>query len=1080
MENFEVRAKSFTIKWVNAPDFSTIQWELKPLKRSINFSIYRYNKTDNSSNNLSIPTNSSSSSTVENLSLDEVNSVPHKMFSELHQSMRDSFDSTTSTVNSPSTVNGSGFNEQGPSTPSATAMSLNQSTRKRGDSFASISSSNSNSAGGDNSMNSTLEEKLDKHLVKERWIGRCEGDQLVTGKFEVATGGLFAFVFDNTFSKHKAKKIRFHQYIESEANENKIITLSSMQTDGQLHTITEDHDSALEDPESTNATAGDSTQLSNDVKEKQIKVLIPNTAPPQPTHVQFSLPAKEQQPNKGSASIFKVKGGQYLQGFLMKKKRRRSGAKKFSKRFFVLNFKYGALDYYLNDMNNRIRGNMYIKNVIISADAKQLMFYLDSGIEQWVLKAFCEDDFNVWVQAFNFIKKQNKQDTTQYMLGSLTTKQPVGGEEEEEEEELDVNEPTIDGLLKGDVDDDDDASLDDARPGRSSSIHSTLNPHFRSVEERISSIKELSENLLNSAKPVVVAPVQEVVKKPSVERRGSLFWKKNRKERDVTPSSTPQLQPPLSHSDSSIKLAEKIRQLEIQYQLLMNTETNRGFSRPPITSPTRRVLSRTDTTATSVMSQEFVDAQEYIEEMNQVVHMVNSSDHENDDDDYDDEDDEFDFEVDSNSVQQQPPPAKQLDEKSATTRAKSESNIFDSALSIEKTNIQSSTDDDLYPLGFEGEVHYRDDIKASVSEPPSLISFLRKNIGKDLSTISMPVSANEPLTFLQKYCESFEYSNLLTEALNSPMETGERILKIACFSISYLSSYRAKVRNSRKPFNPLLGESYELVRKDLGIRVVTEKVVHRPAVFAAHVDSKTWTIDHVLSPMQRIGGKSAEVSIKGEVIMRCSNGEVYRWTQPITLLKNLIAGEKYSEPYSSITVSCNNGYSATASFKAGGMFAGRSEELEIKAKNPQNHTLPLSVTGTWTEELKFQDTNKTVWKASPLVKDDKKKFGFTKFAATLNDISEIDRASAPTDSRWRPDQREYENGNLDEAEKLKVVLEEEQRKRRKDSDGKPAVHTPAFFKKVGEGELDWEYVSGEKGYWARRKQNNWDGLLKLW
>ena len=46
METFEVRSKSFTIKWVKAPDNTYIRWELKPLKRSINLGIYRYNSRD--------------------------------------------------------------------------------------------------------------------------------------------------------------------------------------------------------------------------------------------------------------------------------------------------------------------------------------------------------------------------------------------------------------------------------------------------------------------------------------------------------------------------------------------------------------------------------------------------------------------------------------------------------------------------------------------------------------------------------------------------------------------------------------------------------------------------------------------------------------------------------------------------------------------------------------------------------------------------------------------------------------------------------------------------------------------------
>lgn len=52
----------------------------------------------------------------------------------------------------------------------------------------------------------------------------------------------------------------------------------------------------------------------------------------------------------------------------------------------------------------------------------------------------------------------------------------------------------------------------------------------------------------------------------------------------------------------------------------------------------------------------------------------------------------------------------------------------------------------------------------SGNEVPSLWGILKKNIGKDLSRISMPVALNEPLGVLQRMCEELEYSELLDAA----------------------------------------------------------------------------------------------------------------------------------------------------------------------------------------------------------------------------------------------------------------------------------------------------------------------------
>ena len=49
-------------------------------------------------------------------------------------------------------------------------------------------------------------------------------------------------------------------------------------------------------------------------------------------------------------------------------------------------------------------------------------------------------------------------------------------------------------------------------------------------------------------------------------------------------------------------------------------------------------------------------------------------------------------------------------------------------------------------------------------EDVSLWSVLKQCIGKELSKITMPISFNEPLSFLQRLAEYMEYSQLLHQA----------------------------------------------------------------------------------------------------------------------------------------------------------------------------------------------------------------------------------------------------------------------------------------------------------------------------
>ncbi|KAK2096179.1 hypothetical protein P7K49_025213 [Saguinus oedipus] len=124
----------------------------------------------------------------------------------------------------------------------------------------------------------------------------------------------------------------------------------------------------------------------------------------------------------------------------------------------------------------------------------------------------------------------------------------------------------------------------------------------------------------------------------------------------------------------------------------------------------------------------------------------------------------------------------------------------------------------------------------------SLWNILRNNIGKDLSKVAMPVELNEPLNTLQRLCEELEYSELLDKAAQIPsplermvtnvgkqgkeqtcrfQEHSQSQVYVAAFAISaYASSY---YRAGSKPFNPVLGETYECIREDKGFQFFSEQ-----------------------------------------------------------------------------------------------------------------------------------------------------------------------------------------------------------------------------------------------------------------
>lgn len=113
---------------------------------------------------------------------------------------------------------------------------------------------------------------------------------------------------------------------------------------------------------------------------------------------------------------------------------------------------------------------------------------------------------------------------------------------------------------------------------------------------------------------------------------------------------------------------------------------------------------------------------------------------------------------------------------------------------------------------------------------------LKSMIGKDMTKMTLPVSFNEPTSLLQRVAEDMEYTDLLDTAADRTDPT-ERMVYVAAFAAS---EYASTIGRVAKPFNPLLGETYEYARPDKGYRFFIEQVSHHPPIGAAWAESPKW------------------------------------------------------------------------------------------------------------------------------------------------------------------------------------------------------------------------------------------------
>uniref|UniRef100_A0A8C5PYS1 Oxysterol-binding protein n=1 Tax=Leptobrachium leishanense TaxID=445787 RepID=A0A8C5PYS1_9ANUR len=383
----------------------------------------------------------------------------------------------------------------------------------------------------------------------------------------------------------------------------------------------------------------------------------------------------------------------------------------------------------------------------------------------------------------------------------------------------------------------------------------------------------------------------------------------------------------------------------------------------------------------------------------------------------------------------------------------------------------------------------------------NLWSIMKNCIGKELSKIPMPVNFNEPLSMLQRLTEDLEYHELLDKAAKCENSV-EQMCFVAAFSVS---SYSTTVHRTAKPFNPLLGETFELDRlEDLGYRSICEQVSHHPPAAAHHVYSRNgWNLWQEITIASKFRGKYLSIMPLGDIHLEFNSGNHYVWRKVTSTVHNIIVGKLWIDQSGDIEIinyktkdKCQMKFTPYSYFSRD---IARKVTGVVSDSNGKAHYV---LSGTWDEKIECakivqssqgngsaEGKQKTVyqtlppkilWKKYPLPENAENMYHFSELALTLN---EPEDEVAPTDSRHRPDQRLMENGKWDEANVEKQRLEEKQRavRRRREAEAVEALeegndyegYLPLWFERKVDpytGELMCTYRGG---YWESKEKQDW-------
>lgn len=369
---------------------------------------------------------------------------------------------------------------------------------------------------------------------------------------------------------------------------------------------------------------------------------------------------------------------------------------------------------------------------------------------------------------------------------------------------------------------------------------------------------------------------------------------------------------------------------------------------------------------------------------------------------------------------------------------------------------------------------------------------VRQCVGEEMSQLNLPIFFCEPLSMAQRMTEAFQYATILDKAalLEDP------ILRMQYVATFIVASYSGDVDRVRKPFNGLLGETFEFTSQNGGFRSLVEQVSTQPAVTALHCEGKHFTVYSSIQSRVRLWGKNVEVHVPSvSTIVFPGRNEVYTFNHVNTRVHNLIIGKLWIEHCGEVEVhNHSNGLRAVLNFKPCGWFSRDLHMVQGTVLSPNLDALHY-LCGKWPEELyssvkaldhatvcamsdeqKKEHGVQLLWRSvprNPLAAD---YYDLPLFAITLNELRpEMKACLPPTDSRFRPDVRLMEEGDYKRAAVERNRIEAKHRRRLQAQD--PKLCKPRWFRKTINPRTkheEWVYAGN---YW---EQTHFDGCLDLY
>uniref|UniRef100_A0A0R3RXB9 Oxysterol-binding protein n=1 Tax=Elaeophora elaphi TaxID=1147741 RepID=A0A0R3RXB9_9BILA len=359
-------------------------------------------------------------------------------------------------------------------------------------------------------------------------------------------------------------------------------------------------------------------------------------------------------------------------------------------------------------------------------------------------------------------------------------------------------------------------------------------------------------------------------------------------------------------------------------------------------------------------------------------------------------------------------------------------------------------------------------------ENKSLMWSLLKQVrpGMDLSKVTLPTFILEPRSFLEKLADFYYHSYIIAEATaeDDPLQRMKTIVKF------YLSGFYKKPKGLKKPYNPILGETFRCKWEhpdNSTSYYVAEQVSHHPPVSALFLTNRKagFNISGTILAKSKYYGNSLSAMMIGDVrITLLQRGETYVATLPYANCKGIMIGTLSMEYGGQVRIECNRtDYVCELDFKLKPFIGGTVNLItgDIKCKKES----VAHIEGAWDGEIYISEkVNINVLKHRRLlVKQDADDVKTLLWSPTPDVIAkrlkryEIlleEQGEWESKKLWLKVSEAIAQDNQKAATEEKSKLEDEQRSRAKSG----VHHKPKWFKQDLLSK-NYEYIHADYQAW---------------